>query len=129
MIFYICSYGGCGSKLLTNVLSQYGEAKHIHSRKPPDKLSYIGGSVYSEWFNPIRVPSSQIENYKVIYVYKNPIDAIYSRFIYPKHLLHIQTDINIRIEDVVNSKKDLYGIEEFFDNYTTKNPKRNYIRK
>lgn len=27
---------------------------------------------------------------------------------------------------MLTSKKDLYGIEEFFDNYTTKNPKRNY---
>lgn len=126
MIFYVCSYGGCGSTILSNKLSQYGEVKHIHSRKPPDKLCYVGDTVYKEWFNSIEIPENELNNYKVIYIYRNPIDAIYSRFIYPKHLLHIQTNIDITLEDVVNTKKDLYGIEEFFDNYTTKNENRNY---
>ena len=30
------------------------------------------------------------------------------------------------IEDVIQQGKDLYGIQEFFDNYTKPNPKRNY---
>jgi hypothetical protein len=59
------------------------------------------------------------------YIYKNPINAIYSRFEIPAHLEHIQCDKNIKINDVLNTKLDLYGIEEFFDNYTKKN-NRNY---
>ena len=40
--FYVCSYGGCGSKMLCNALQNYGHVKHVHSRYPPDKLQYIG---------------------------------------------------------------------------------------
>tara|TARA_B110000285_G_C14866589_1_gene487139 strand:- start:488 stop:664 length:177 start_codon:yes stop_codon:yes gene_type:complete len=40
--FYICSYGGCGSKMLTAALSNYGNTQHIHSKTPPDKLEFIG---------------------------------------------------------------------------------------
>ena len=41
-IFYICSYGGSGSSLLFKSLEKYGNAYHIHSRYPPDKLEYVG---------------------------------------------------------------------------------------
>lgn len=128
--FYICSYGGCGSTILFNKLKNYGNIYHIHSRKPPNKLEYIGeengGNSYSEWFNGIQIPEEKLDNYYVIYIYKNPIKAIFSRFKNPKHLEHIQTDINIKIEDIISQKKDLYNIEEFYDNYTTKNENRNY---
>jgi len=40
-------------------------------------------------------------------------------------LEHIQADKTIKLEDVIRQKKDLYGIEEFFDNYTQKRD-RNY---
>ena len=40
--FYVCSYGGSGSKMLCSALRKYGNTKHIHSRKPPEKLEYIG---------------------------------------------------------------------------------------
>jgi len=36
----------------------------------------------------------------------------------PAHLKNIQCNANITIQDVVNSSSDLYGLEEFFDNYT-----------
>ena len=41
-IFYVCSYGGSGSKMLCSALKKYGETIHIHSRKPPNNLEYIG---------------------------------------------------------------------------------------
>ena len=34
-IFYVCTYGGSGSKALCNALEEYGTAYHIHSRVPP----------------------------------------------------------------------------------------------
>jgi len=40
-IFYVCSYGGSGSKMLCSALKKYGETIHIHSRKPPNNLEYI----------------------------------------------------------------------------------------
>ena len=135
--YYICSYGGCGSTILSEYLSNFGDVKHIHSRNPPKKLTYVGDEysdkgVYKEWFNDIPIEDNKLKNYKVIYIYRNPLNAIYSRFVlknspYINHLQHIQCDNNgfIRLRDVINTKKDLYKIEEFFNNYTTP-AERNY---
>jgi hypothetical protein len=129
-IFYICSYGGSGSKMLRNALKQYGKTEHIHSRKPPNNLTYIGedkgGNTYSEWFNKIPIPKNELENYYVIYIYRNPSFSIPSKFEKPKHLEHIQIDRKIKLEDVLNRGEDLYKIREFYDNYTKPNEKRNY---
>lgn len=136
-IFYVCSYGGSGSKMLCNALNQYGKVEHIHSRNPPNKLEYIGnnngGNTYCEWFNGIPIPENELKNYYVIYIYRQPIFAIPSRFTdkfgYPHHkhhLEHIQVDSKIKLEDVLNTGKDLYKIREFHENYTKPNEKRNY---
>ncbi len=41
-IFYVCSWGGCGSKLLCRYLKNFDKAIHIHDPYPPNKLEYIG---------------------------------------------------------------------------------------
>jgi len=131
-VFYVCSYGGCGSKMLVNYLSHFGETEHIHSRKPPLQLTYIGDKqtknpVYCEWFNDTPVPPSELKHYHVIFIYNNPVRSIYSRFQLDTHLDHIQCpDPNISLSDVLASGQDLYGINEFFDNYTQPDPRRNY---
>ena len=129
-VFYVCSYGGCGSKLLCDYLKLFGEVKHIHSRYPPLRLEYVGnemgGDTYSEWFNGIQIPENELYRYTVIYIYKDPVRSIYSRFKDPGHLVNIGTDKNIKIEDVASSKKDLYGLYEFYGNYMRPNVKRNY---
>lgn len=135
--FYICSSGGCGSTILFNYLSNFGNVYHIHDRYPPDKLCYTGkintkNNVYEEWFNNTEIPENKLSNYKVIFIYRNPIDVIFSRFALPNgpnipHMKNIKCDNNgeIYFGDVLNSCKDLYKLEEFFDNYTL--PKeRNY---
>ena len=128
--FYVCSYGGSGSYMLCNALKKYGDVKHIHSRNPPNNLQYIGndkgGKTYCEWFNGILIPREELKNYYVIYIYRNPSFAIPSRFQKPQHLQHIQTDKSVKLNDVLNTKKDLYKIREFYDNYTKPNEKRNY---
>ena len=131
MTYYVCSYGGCGSYMLCNYLKQFGNVEHIHSRNPPKNLEYIGSKntsvpVYFEWFNGVKVPESDLNKFKVIYLYKNPVKSIYSRFLNPDHLEHIQCDKDTKFEDIIECEKDLYGIEEFFDNYTNKDIKRNY---
>lgn len=150
-IFFICSYGGSGSKMLTQYLGHFGKVYHIHSRNPPDKLTY-GGSrkkkhvgmraynigrrkkTYAEWFSKTEIPKKDLSSCRVIFIYKNPIKAIYSRFS-EEHLKHIQCKnfsashkkkYTINLKMVADSGLDLYGIEEFFDNYTTPNPNRNY---
>ena len=135
--FYICSYGGCGSTLVYNYLSNFGKVEHIHDRFPPDKLTYVGknhssDNIYNEWFNRTEIPNEKLHEYKVIYIYRNPIDVIFSRFGGPRgpnipHLKHVMCDNdgNIDLTDVIKQNKDLYKLEEFFDNYTTKK-NRNY---
>jgi len=127
--FYVCSYGGSGSYMLCNALNQYGKTKHIHSRIPPNKLEYIGdeegGNTYCEWFNGITIPENELENYYVIYIYRNPSFSIPSKFTIPEHLEHIQSDKNIELQDVLSKGEDLYKIREFYDNYMKPN-KKNY---
>jgi hypothetical protein len=136
-IFYVCSYGGSGSYMLCNALKKYGQIKHIHSRNPPNKLTYIGndkgGNTYSEWFNNITIPENELKNYYVIYIYRNPSFSIPSRFTdkfgylsHKEHLEHIQVDSNVKLEDVLSRGEDLYKIREFYDNYIKPNEKRNY---
>ena len=123
--FYVCSYGGSGSTMLCSALNAYGKTRHIHSRKPPNNLEYIGnekgGNTYLEWFNGVVIPEEKLKYYYVIYIYRNPSFAIPSRFENPKHLEHVQLDKSIKLKDVLESKKDLYKMREFYDNYTKPN--------
>ena len=129
-IFYVCSYGGSGSTMLCKALSRFGYTEHIHSKFPPNKLEFVGrkygGKCYHEWFNGIPIPENLIKHFCVIYIYRNPAFAIPSRFKIRDHLWHIQSNPNIKLEHVLSSKKDLYNIREFYNNYKTPNPKRNY---
>ena len=125
--FIVCSYGGSGSKMLCNYLKKFGRVYHVHTRNPPDKLTYVGKETYNEWFSKYEIPISELKNYHVIYIYKNPIKAVYSRF-GSEHLKHIECncDFDITQDQVADSGEDFYGIEEFFNNYTTPNKERNY---
>jgi hypothetical protein len=126
-VFYVCSYGGSGSKILCEYLGHFGTVKHVHSRYPPEKLTYIGlNAKWHEWFSTIPIPDKDVPNYYVIYIYRDPIKAIQSRFNMKQHLAHIQCNPSITLEQVIDNRKDLYGIENFFDNYTSRNVNRNY---
>jgi hypothetical protein len=126
-VFYVCSYGGSGSKVLCDYLRHFGTVKHVHSRYPPTTLTHIGiNTKWHEWFSTIPIHPQDLHKYYVIYIYRDPIKAIQSRFEQPNHLAHIQTNPTITLDQVVNSKQDLYGIESFFDNYTNTTTPRNY---
>jgi hypothetical protein len=138
MNYYVCGSGGCGSTIIYNYLKFFGNSYHIHDRHPPNKLCYVGHEkstedVHSEWFNKTEIPEDKLNNYKVIFIYRHPIEVIFSRFAKPNgpninHMKNVQCDNdgNIRLNDILTTKKDLYGLEDFFDNYTI--PKnRNYV--
>lgn len=137
MNYYICSSGGCGSTLLSKYLKNFGNVYHIHDRFPPEKLRYVGrintdDGVYEEWFNKVEIPEDKLKDYKVIFIYRNPIDVIFSRLVQSHgsnipHLQHIKCINNglIGLGDIITTKKDLYGLENFYDNYTIPK-KRNY---
>ena len=52
-IFYVCSYGGCGSTMLSNYLKNFGIVYHIHSINPPNHLTGVSEcpTLSLEWFN------------------------------------------------------------------------------
>ena len=135
MNYYICSFGGCGSTMLTKYLANFGNAFHIHSRHPPKYLTYPGNwnNVYKqdnknneEWFNKTIINPKYLQRFKVIYLYRNPIKAVHSSFQTPRHLYNIQCNREIiPLNQVIQSKKDLYQLESFFDNYTN-DSERNY---
>lgn len=124
-IFYVCSYGGSGSTMLCNYLNHFGKTIHVHSRNPPDKLQHVGGTVYKEWFNGTEVDEETLKRCCVIYIYRDPIPVIYSRFHMMGHIHNVQLTKRIYLDQVIKQKADLYRIEEFFDNWTTPKP-RNY---
>lgn len=126
-VYYVCSYGGCGSKMLCEYLANFGKVKHVHSRYPPLYLTQIGVNTrWHEWFSNIPVAAEDLQNYYVIFIYRNPIKAIQSRFGQREHLAHIQTNPSITVQQVIDTQQDLFGIENFFDNYTNTTTKRNY---
>jgi len=123
-VFYVCSFGGCGSKMLCEYLSQFGIVKHVHSRYPPTTLAEIDKN---EWFSQKPIEEKDLKDYYIIYIYRDPVKAILSRFTHPAHLNHIQANPNTTLPQVLAAKQDLYGIENFYDNYTTPpTVKRNY---
>ena len=142
--FYVCSFGGSGSKMLQTYLSHFGNTFHLHSRNPPNKLTRVGTSDSPEWFNNIEITEvcekqlfqlKQLDKIKVIYIYRNPVEAIYSRF-YVKHcdnkyyttkdhLTHISAD-HWPLETLIEYMCDAWKLDEFFNNYTMPNNQRNY---
>jgi hypothetical protein len=126
-------------------LSNFGNSYHIHSRFPPQKLTYTGSHhtdrpVHFESFNDVLIPDEEVNNYTVIFIYRDPVKAIYSSFIdttsHPgyigcciDHLKHIGRR-EIHLSEIAEKKTDLYGIEDFYDQYTESpffpERKRNY---
>lgn len=133
--FFVCSWGGVGSKVICKYLDNFGKTYHFHDRYTYENLSYpiIGKKNYSFndccYFSNNLIEKNNIKNYTVIFIYRNPIYSIYSRFVenihgqVPEHLDNIRCyNTNIKLINIIEEKKDLYDLNEFFDNYTlTKN--------
>ena len=129
-IYYICSYGGCGSKMLWRFIGRYATCYHIHSRIPPAYLEQID----NEQFNGEKVEENEISKYKVIYLFRNPSDAQMSIFSSKrnrqlKHWFHIgvEDSQNIpEIEEYLYQKEDKLNYMEFFNNYVENKININY---
>lgn len=118
--FFVCSYGGCGTMMLARRLNNYGIVRIVHSNKPPKKLE----TLKQYFFSGIEMDQEEIDRTTVIYIYKNPVNAIYSRYISPaltKFFGHECT-----FNDLIEQETDVFKLEEFFDAYTCEEPDRNY---
>lgn len=121
-VFYVCSYGGCGSRMLTNFLGQYGTAVHIHSRVPSSNITFVD----TEAFNSQLLPLFYLSKVKVIYLFKDPTSSQLSRW-NNNHFKHVGVSTFIAdVEDYVRNNVDLLNYEEFFDNYVNNEINKNY---
>ena len=120
-VFYVCSYGGSGSYMLSRFLDAYGLCIHIHSRKPPELLKVI----CEEQFCGESLDEEEALKITVIFIYKNPTNAQLSRWS-KSHFKNIGIELDILMEDYVTRGEDLLKYEEFFDNYVNKRINRNY---
>lgn len=131
-IFYVCSYGGSGSTMLTNYLAQFGQVYHVHGRYPPKRLTKLVDAISdnvsndAKWFSDEELSSEELERTSVIFIYRNPAKAINSRFLNPFHLQNIQLKKLVTLNEVLRTQRDLYGIEEFYHNYVDFSEERNY---
>ena len=122
--FYICSFGGCGSWIIAQYLSNFGIVHHIHSRAPP--TPHVT-TVVDEHFTSVVSPfTSNI----VLYVYRDPVAALLSvrrRFDLRNHFSNIECpDPSVTLEDVAEQQEDLLGLTDFHRNYTTPSALRKY---
>lgn len=122
MNFIVCSYGGCGSWMLLQYFSRFGEVHHCHSRSPPSRLTKIK----EEHFTDEELHPDVLAQTRVVYLYRDPCAAMASvgrRWKWEDHLKNIEADANLTPNDVGDA--DPFGLAEFQYNYTMTS-KRNY---
>ena len=123
--YYICSFGGCGSWILAQYLSNFGIVHHVHSRTPPSPNLT---TVQNEHFTSIPVSTSSI--HVVLYIYRDPVAALYSvqrRFNLSDHFRNIEcAKSSATLDTIAEAQQDVIDIGSFDKNYTTFNPARQY---
>ena len=140
-VFYVCSFGGSGSTMLTRFLGRYGKCFHVHSRRPPEHLTKIRKTDHfpfaEEWFS--EVPVDDPRRYTVIFIYRHPSHAQLAKTgakgkpVYnPIHHRNIQVSnpvpesIQDYPEACLTTGKELLGYEDFYDNYAVLGRNANY---
>lgn len=118
-LFLVCSYGGSGTSMLTRKLVKYGTARPIHSL-PPAKLEGYRDCVFSGE----ELSEEELNKTTVIYIYKNPVNAVYSR--YNKEHFRRYLRFENSFDDLVEQKRDVFNLEKFFDAWTDPSTERNY---
>ncbi len=125
--YFICSYGGSGSKMLTGFIRNYYEALHVHDRCPPDELTMPGK------FNKIKIENTFGKEkvdpnlYRVIFIFRSPIDAYLSRGSSLQHCKNIDGYYRNHIKDrltYVKSGVDIMRYNEHFHNYAVRGNKK-----
>jgi len=131
-VFYVCSYGGCGSWMVVNFLSKYGYSYHMHKRKVPAYIDKIWDKDEIIKEHESRHTTSckfpETDNYQnyIIFIYSKPLFSLSCRNSHgDKHWKNIGVDSSTlsKIQRPHNPKnllecsEDLIKYEEFWDNY------------
>lgn len=130
-IFYVCSYGGSGSTMLTRFLSQYGTAYHIHSLIPPQYLTYPINAKFIDNFSTVKVPENELKRCKVIYIFRNPTSAQISVYC-DYHRVHLEYPnpgdkslFPVKLQEYVARGKNTLNYGRHYNNYMC-HANRNY---
>ncbi len=82
-VFYICSYGGSGSRMLETWLKNYGTVHHLHDPNPPDVVTLPAKNPYlqKEELDSWGSKELDLSRYKpyVIFIYSRPECSVWSR--------------------------------------------------
>ena len=123
MNYYIFSYGGCGSTMLTGFLGNFGKAYHLHDRTPPEFLSsefkVAEKTNCKIWMSDDLATKVDDDKARAIYIYRDPVKAVISRPSW-QHTYHIEGDIEEHPEGTVEYASqgvDRRRYEEHFDNW------------
>ena len=112
-VYYICSVGGSAAEWLATQLKKKGKVYHVHSRSPPAELEYV----VDGQFTGRKIPTTELAQYIVIVLEQDPVRAILDSFDNVKHLLSLECSTCPDILDVIETQKDLYDIEGFYQKY------------
>jgi len=141
--YIVVSYGGCGSKMLAGWLAQLPRkyAKHVyhfHDKRPPDVLRELpppprpstrerdfrarrfpGGGRFRTETRPV----ADLDDYRVLYIFKDPVEAMVSRFGYG-HCKHLDGDCGNeasfpKLDVYAEQGIDRMGLLAFFEAYTS----------
>ena len=105
---------------------------YFHDRFFPNYIDYpfiirnkIGLNDDCCYFSGYNIENYNIKNYTVIYLYRNPIYSIYSRFIIHGNIKNLQNilcdNINTTLDEILKKEEDLYKLTEFYDNFVNNN--------
>ena len=92
-VFYVCSYGGSGSKMLESFLQDYGLVYHMHDPNPPNTLTHATTNpIHPTDVDSFGGEELDLSRYKpyVIFIYSRPECSVWSRC-HPTHWLCLQT--------------------------------------
>ena len=149
--YVVNSYGGSGSKMLAGWLSdlpaQYVKTvKHMHDPVPPASLKafrkplneatsqedyrnrHIPGGWYVNQMTGEDIPFSEYDNFRYLYIVKEPVEGLVSRYCYG-HCLHVGGECGTdeksfpTLDRYAELGVDSMGLGKFYDNWTSSSPR------
>lgn len=140
--YLVVSYGGCGSKMLAGWLSSLKptvkRVYHLHDPMPPSELRELppprAKPSTQRDFRARRFPGSgkfrtdtplvsDVDDFRVLFIFKDPVEALVSRYGYG-HCLHLSGDCGDErnfptLDAYAKAGHDRMGLLSFFEKYTT----------
>lgn len=131
--YCVCSYGGCGSKMLSAFLKPYGKVVHMHDRYPPPRLTQIRQRPDGDGhFTKRPLCGRCLQKVFVIFLFRDPTEVQVSRWSMA-HFRHIQVPTLRKHASALASptaycqkNQDLLQYGSFYNNYMDPGKKRNY---